>query len=433
MKIITSKPTNKTPRAKRSSTSKKRAPRGAGSVTQLPNGKWQARTRRFGTDVKRQVDTQAEALKMLEVIKHAPSGENHRLGNLRFADWLERFRLEEAPKRKTHTRELHKYYISLALPDLGRIPLSKITPADLRTFQNSLLHYSQSTQTQVWNFTASALRRAYDDDVITKNPASKVKPPSGGSVKERFAWTHAEAAKALEVLHGHRLECLIHFMLATGVRSGEALSLRWQDVDIETNHISILRTVERAGKNPSFGTPKTKHSTRTIPVHPDIITMLEQHRQAQTVERKKATSWTEYGLVFPSKVGTPSDHRSLRRVFAFIAQKAEVRHLTPHELRHTYRTFAKLAGVSNKLISWLMGHASERITEGYDQSHKNTLEQRRAALSPTILIGIPYVSPTATETSQISTKEPKNKLDSSTIEDTKNSVQDSVSMSEVSK
>jgi integrase len=127
-----------------------------------------------------------------------------------------------------------------AVPVLGNIPVSKVAPADLRRFQNLLLHYSQSTQSQVWHFTAAALRRAFDDDVIVKNPAAKVKAPTGGSVKEKFAWTQDEAARALEVLRGHRLEPLIRFMLATGLRSGEALSLRLQDVDDRTRHIYIL-------------------------------------------------------------------------------------------------------------------------------------------------------------------------------------------------
>jgi integrase len=428
MTTIRTKP--RPPSPKRLGTPKQRAARGAGSVVQLPSGKWQARVIRFGTDTKRQADTQAAALKLLEVIKHAPSGEAYGLGKMRFSDWLERFRLEEAPKRKTHTRELHKYYISLAVPVLGNIPLSKVAPADLRRFQNSLLHYSQSTQSQVWHFTAAALGRAFDD-VIAKNPAAKVKAPTGGSVKEKFAWTQEEAARALEVLRGHRLEPLIRFMLATGLRSGEALSLRWQDVDNHTRHISILRTVERAGKTPSFGTPKTKSSTRVIPVHPDTLAMLEQHHQAQALEKSKATQWTDYGLVFPSKVGTPLDHRSLRRVFAFIAKKADVRHLTPHELRHTYRTFMRQAGISTKVTSWLMGHASERITEGYDQSHKDTLEQNRAALSLAALVGIRYDSVTAPQTSQNDPKSTELSPVSSIANDTEKNAQDSTKQNEV--
>ncbi len=433
MKIITTKPTSKTTRPKRSSTPKKRAPRGAGSVVQLPNGKWQARTRRFGTDVKRIADTQTEALTILEQMKHAPQGENRKLGKMRFADWLERYRLEQAPSRKTNTQKLHEYYISVAKPLLGQIPVSSITPADLRKFQNSLIGKAQSTQKQIWQFVAGALRRAFDDEIIAKNPAATVKALQGGSVQERFAWTQAEVIKALEVLRGHHLECLIQFMLTTGVRPGEALALRWTDLNTQDGQVSIVQTVERAGKNPKFGTPKTKNSVRTISIHPSTLIRLEQHREAQMLERRKVKTWREFDLVFPSKKGTPLDHRSLRRVFAFIAKKAEVRLLKPHELRHTYRTLARISKVSSKLVSSIMGHASEKITETYDHTHQDKLEQRRAALPLTDLIRIPNDSLTASESSQTTTKERKSKVDLSDIKNSKNSVQDSINMSEVGK
>ena len=140
MKIITSKPNKETTvRPKRSSKPKKRAPRGGGSIYELPNGKWMARVRRFGEDVKRTCNSLADAVKELEVIKQAPSGNNRRLGKMLFSNWLERYRVEEAPKRKTKTRKLHEYYVSRVVPVLGHIPISSITPADLRKFQNTLL------------------------------------------------------------------------------------------------------------------------------------------------------------------------------------------------------------------------------------------------------------------------------------------------------
>jgi hypothetical protein len=159
--------------------------------------------------------------------------------------------------------------------------------------------------------------------------------------------------------------------------------------------------------------------------------MLEQHHQAQALEKSKATQWTDYGLIFLSKVGTPLDHRSLRHVFAFIAKKADVRHLTPHELRHTYRTFMRQAGISTKVTSWLMGHASERITEGYDQSHKDTLEQNRAALSLTALVGIRYDSVTVPQTSQNAPKSTELSLVSSLASGIENNAQNSTKQNEV--
>ena len=294
---------------------------------------------------------------------------------------------------------------------------------------------SQSTQTQVWHFTAAALTRAFDDGIIVKNPAAKIKAPQGGNVKQSSFWTQSETIKALEVLRGHDLECLIRFMLTTGVRPGEALALRWQDVDFQAHRVSIVRTVERPGKNPVFGTPKSKSSEQAFLIDSETLIMLEQHREQQILERKTAKSWADHGLVFPSKVGTPLDHRSRRfsRAFAHIAKKAGVKHLTPHELRHTYRTIARQSGISTKLVSSRMGHASERITEVYDHTHQDELEQRRAALPLAVLLGIPNDSLTASETAQNNPKDTKSKPASSDVSSSENNVQDNVITSEASK
>lgn len=278
MKIITAKPTPKSPRPKRSSGPKQRAPRGAGSITQLVSGKWQARVRRFGRDIKRTFDSQADALQALETMRRASGTKQATIGKMRFVDWLERYRLEEAPRRKTHTRKLHEFYQARAAPLLGRIPLSEVTPADLREFQNSLLHYSASTQRQVWHFTAAALRRAFNDDFIATNPAAKVNPPKGGSVAQRNAWTREETQKALESLCGHRHANLVAFMLTTGLRPGEALALRWTDIKVEDGRVHVCQTVERAGKNPVFTTPKTDGSNRKFYLDTETLKMLQRHR-----------------------------------------------------------------------------------------------------------------------------------------------------------
>jgi integrase len=436
--MLTIKTTSKSatrPKASKSTKGKaqKRQARGAGSIVQLSNGKWQCRVQRFGRDTKRVFDTQAEAVAALETIRRAPTGENAKLGKMRFVDWLERYKLEQAPLVKKHTRDLHDYYIALAKPLLGKIPVASISTMDLREFQSSLLKYSASTQKQVWQFVAAALHRAVVDDVIQANPAAKLEAPKGGRVRKRFAWTREETAKALKVLQHHRQEALIRFMLTTGVRPGEALALRWKDINFTTGEVTIEQTVERAGKNPTFGTPKTETSARTFYIDADTATMLRQHEAKQAFERGKATIWADYGLVFPSKRGTPLDHRSMRRLMAFIAEEANVRHLTPHELRHTYRTLARISKVDNKLVSSRLGHASERTTEIYDHTHQDTREQRSAALPLNTLVGFLYDSFTAEKTSQnVQINANKNDLGTEAIQEG-NSVTDAENKKEATK
>jgi integrase len=398
MTTIRTKP--KPPSPKRLGASKQRAPRGDGGVKQLPSGVWQARIKRYGEDIKRQAPTQNEALRLLEQLRRTRPSSNTELSRLPLADWLERYRNEQASSVRLKTRAGHVECCNRAAAIIGRIPLGKITPSDLRHLLSTLIDkgLSPSVQRHTWQFTAAALRRAFEDDIIPSNPAAKVKAPKGGNVRERISWTRDEAKKALECAKNTSYYTLLYFLIVTRVRPNEALGLMWGD--ISTEQVFVRRTVVKAGKNPIYNPPKTAKGLRLFYIPTDLQRLLEQHRTAQKT-KPKADS-----LVFATKNGTPLLLSNVRRYLTTLCAKAGIARVSPHELRHTGITLGILAGANRKQLSSQAGHEKLSTTDIYDHSDLDELERRKVALPLAVLLGesFPYDSVTSPESSLKSLK-----------------------------
>jgi integrase len=391
-----------TPRPPKPSSAKKsRAPRGDGGVTQLASGVWQARIKRYGRDQKRTAPTQAEALALLESMRRTKPTTNTALAKMRLADWLERYRLEQAHTVRLKTRSNLLANSKRAAAILGRIPLNAITPSDLRDFQAKLIEqgYAPTVQVQAWQFLAAALRRAFEDDVIPSNPAAKVKRPRGAKpLRERLTWTAEQCRRALECAKGKNLHLMLSCLLATRVRPNELLGLKWSD--IEGDKITIRRTLVQAGRNPIVNPPKTATSHREFYIAPDIQALLEQHRQ--NPHRAKSAD----DFVFTTRNGAPRFIAHLRTSLTKLSQKAGITRLTAHELRHTAVTLATLAGADYRQLRRQVGHSGQSMTDHYDHSHLDELERRKLAIPLEVLLRdrLPYDSATASQNSQ---KDPK--------------------------
>ena len=150
---------------------------------------------------------------------------------------------------------------------------------------------------------------------------------------------------------------------ATGLRRGEALGLRWADVDLGAGVLRVAGTLGRIGRRLVISEPKTDRSRRTVPLHPAVVTMLRAHRTAQKAERLRAgNQWTDSGLVFTTELGGPVDPRNLLRVLEGAAAAAGVEGAGVHTLRHSAAVAWLEAGVHIRQVADLLGHSSVAIT-----------------------------------------------------------------------
>jgi integrase len=202
------------------------------------------------------------------------------------------------------------------------------------------------------------------DGLIPRNVTDAVKAPRPEH-KEIKPLLSEQARALLEAAQRDRLEALYVLAVTTGMRQGELLGLRWEDVDFEAETLQVRRTLfTRAGRGFSFSPPKTSKGRRSIKLPEVAKRSLKKHRKAQLEEKMKlAGLWEDNGLVFATRFGTPVRRQELiTRSFKPLLKKAGLPNIRFHDLRHTCATLLLGKGVHAKFVQELLGHATISIT-----------------------------------------------------------------------
>ena len=202
-----------------------------------------------------------------------------------------------------------------------------------------------------------------NDGLIARNATEAVKPPQ--VCREEIHPLRPEQVNALlDAARGDRLEALYILAIHTGLRQGELLGLKWEDMDFEAGRLQVRRTLTTAKDGPVLSTPKTKGSRRSVKLTQSAAEALRSHLQRQLGEIDRAgTLWEENGLIFASEVGEPLDRRSITKYqFKKLLKRAELPEVRFHDLRHTCATLLLSRNVNPKIVSEMLGHASIAIT-----------------------------------------------------------------------
>ena len=209
-----------------------------------------------------------------------------------------------------------------------------------------------------------ALRKALELRLIPRNPAATARPPKIRQ-EEITPLDGQKARLLLEAARGDRFECLYALSLTCGLRMGEALGLRWSDIDLEAGTLRVDRQVQRIreGGGLVFSEPKNA-SRRTIDLPQRPVEALRSHRKRQVEEQLEAgDKWQGNGLVFASLKGTPLDAQNIvNRYFKPLLRRTGLPDIRWHDLRHTCATLLLGRGVHPKMVQHLLGHASIQLT-----------------------------------------------------------------------
>src|SRR5215217_4177388 len=238
--------------------------------------------------------------------------------NMTVSEYMERW-LEDSAKGDLGHRAYHNYRLQIRRhisPSLGRIKLSKLTA------------------THVQSLYAAKLRDG-------------LKP---SSVRYIYAVLHRETEQArifLAAARGDRFEALDVLSLTVGLRMGEALGLRWSDIDFDAKTLRVSRQLQRVrdGGGLVFSEPKNA-SRRTVDLPQRAVEAFRSHRKRQMGEQLRSGSeWQDYGLVFASGKGTPLDAQNIvNRHFKPLLKRAGLPSIRWHDLRHTYATLLLARG-----------------------------------------------------------------------------------------
>lgn len=211
---------------------------------------------------------------------------------------------------------------------------------------------------------SSALAHAVREDKLVRNVVAAVRLPGPGRSPDS-PLTAEEAGRVLAAAKAHRLHALFELALGCGLRRGELLGLRWTDIDFDRAVVTVQQSVQRRRDTGALVTLPTKSaaSHRQVPTPATAEAALREHQQRQRGERERVGArWQESGLVFANTLGGPLDPGQVNRALVAISQKAGVRRVRVHTLRHSCATLLLEQNVDLLTISHILGHARLAIT-----------------------------------------------------------------------
>jgi integrase len=243
---------------------------------------------------------------------------------------------------------------SFLIPMIGDIPLTQLKPEHVRAMINQMLACGKSNHLagKVRNVLSSMLTTAVKMEFVHRNVAQLVDPPVYRA-KERHTWTKEQVTIFLNSCRGHRYYLIFLLLFHYGMRKGEAIGLRWQDIDFDNNIIHIRQNLTTTQDHKIIiSEPKTRAGKRNLPLLPLI------KEELLKLKAQPPHPDTRDDLIFHTKIGTPIDGHTLLRVFSDLSYKAGLPRLTLHEIRHSVATMLKDQGVAPKDAQVILGHSS---------------------------------------------------------------------------
>jgi len=260
------------------------------------------------------------------------------------------------------------------VPHIGTVKLQKLSGAQVNVLYAKLAESGRKDgksglSAMTIHHVHACLHKACKDAVrwghISRNPLDAADPPRKKSdgTKEMQTWTKEQLKAFLEAVQDERLSPLWHTIAMTGMRRGEAIGLRWSDVDLEAGRLSVRRALIPINREVVVREPKTAKGRRVIALDPATVEVLKAQAARQLDEQRDwDEAWVETGLVFTQENGEALDPETVTRYFRQAVKKSMLPQIRLHDLRHTHATLALQAGIHPKVVSERLSHATISIT-----------------------------------------------------------------------
>jgi len=254
-------------------------------------------------------------------------------------------------------------------PALGQIALAKLAPAHIDAMYDDLsrptkgtFQLSAATITRIHATLMSALNAGVRAGDLTNNPAALVELPRV-TLPERAVWSAEQLVRFLDFTADDELHPLFALLGTRGLRRGEALGLRWSDVDLAALEVRVVQQLTAYGGVPSFSPPKSRSGARRIILDERLARCLRGHRGKQLLLAEQQ-GWVvdDHSLVFTKGDGSPLNPLAVTRRFDTVVASANLPRIRLHDLRHTSASVGLASGESLIEVSRRLGHSSITIT-----------------------------------------------------------------------
>ena len=340
-----------------------------GSIYKRNNGTWRAMVtvqgRRLTYTAKTKGEGQNWVRGMLDEIDNGLTYDNTQVSVEMFMeDWL----ISIEPSLRYNTfKQYSQVTRQHILPVLGNFQLRDLKPEHIQQLYNQMVknEYGLRTVQVVHSVIHRALVHAVKLGSIPRNPDDATTPPKPKVVEMQFLdENQVQQLLITAKARNDRLFALYHLAIATGMRQGELLGLKWSDLEWEQGLLQVQRqlTIKKGGGF-EFTAPKTKSGIRRIDLGENTLRILREHRQQQLVQMQMAgETWQENDLIFPSEIGTTSDRDNIRKDFKRLLKEAGLPAIRFHDLRHTGASLLLNNGIPVIIVSRRLGHARPSIT-----------------------------------------------------------------------
>jgi len=299
------------------------------------------------------------------------SGSSITLGDYLLGQWLPAREVTVA--RSTHARDCKavEHYL---VPHLGDTPLRRLRADHIRSLYQRLLiagsrrggPLAAKTIANLHQLLRSALRDAVDRGLLAVSPIAGVQPPDPRShpsaARRARSWTAAELGAFIDATAQSQHSMLFRLTAATGMRRGEVLGLRWDDIHFDTGRIEITQALIAIGYQLEFTRLKTRTSRRNVALDAETLARLADWRRHQAADLAASGGINDHGLVFTRTDGKPLHPHTVSQAFERAQRHLDVSPIRFHDLRHTHASLLLRDRVPIKVVSERLGHANPAFT-----------------------------------------------------------------------
>jgi integrase/predicted RNA-binding Zn-ribbon protein involved in translation (DUF1610 family) len=280
----------------------------------------------------------------------------------------------ESTVRPTTYRSYVQHVSFHIVPHIGSLQLEKVGGATLNALYAKLASQGKrdgkrGLSPRTVHHVHTCLHRAFKDAVrwgrLFRNPVDAADPPrvAGPGSREMKTWSAAQVRAFLEATKDDRLYPLWRLFCLTGMRRGEVLGVKWQDIDLEAGRLSVRRSLVPLGGEVIVSEPKTARGRRSIALDVETVEVLKAQAARQLSEQQQfGEAWTDSGYLCTKEDGEPYHPEVVSRSFRQAVRRAMLPMIRPHDLRHTHATLALQADIHPKVVSERLGHANISIT-----------------------------------------------------------------------